>query len=142
MAEALCHEAIARPALVHKLQGRTVPAPRRLKRNVSLHAARCPRAAAPLAEWRQAQREARLEVGVARAVESESQVEMEICTADYSVPTRTELAERLDVAAAASFPMAWSLEALLFVRGAGARHVCERECARNTRVRHSTPFVL
>ena len=59
-AEARRREEIARPALVDKLDGRPVVGARRLRRNVALHARRCPPATAPLGERRQAQREVRL----------------------------------------------------------------------------------
>ncbi|CAK0818106.1 unnamed protein product [Prorocentrum cordatum] len=59
-AEVERREAIARPALVARLQGCSVPHGARLRRNVALHSLECPPASAPLASWRRAQRGQRL----------------------------------------------------------------------------------
>ena len=54
---------IVAPALASLLAGQHVKGPQALMRNVALHAACCPDAAAPLAEWRHAQRGLRLDRG-------------------------------------------------------------------------------
>ena len=84
--EAARREELARPSLVARLRGEPESGAKRLVRNVSLHARRCPQAGAPLSEWRAAQRGGRLDGG-AGAVAAGGPIvcEVELCIGEPPV---------------------------------------------------------